>query len=705
MTVGQLEIGISVDGASQAKNATEGVSSSLEDVEQAAAAAGSQLNVLQSGLGGADSEANNTSSALEALSSDLDEAASSAGRARSEMTELTSGVPSSVRSVGTSAERASAGLDDIRSAAEAAEASVSDLANEQQRAAATSSSLRSSAGGSANALAFELTQAAQDARFGMAGLANQIPLIAEQFSRLSARTGGTTAALSSLGSTFTGPVGIIAAFTLAPAVIAGVRSAVSALGGSAEEADEEFKGLLDTTNQLSDGLPNLEQAVKGAQDRLEGIESSGLTGFGLVGTGLTDALETISTGAAGVNQVRTAIEGIQEGLRGSSQEAQVLRDALRSAGVDVDRILNANVRESLATTERVREELERSQDTLRQFAQDPAQFIEDPSVLLNSVQRTFSDFQDQVTQLEGITKTPLEGAQAEARFLSDALETAAGSFDLSQEQFRDVFAPLIQQLDQAQARVQRLKEEGDEPITFDVQLSGVDSAPLETASVAQEDVQVPNVEGPNVSLSGLRNAAQAADSLGDVNSVISQLRSNFDTLNNREAQRFLLQLQRQRQKLQQVSVVGQRTTQILRAGLQGVFRGVGNIVGALASGQEAFRSLQQVAQQVIQSIISQLVQLAAKLLVIQPIIGALTGGASLAAPSVAGVVGAGLFPSAASGGFVEEGGLARIHKGEHIVPAGEMGSTGGTLSASISMDELTFQLDKHLRRRGKSGLL
>jgi hypothetical protein len=46
-------------------------------------------------------------------------------------------------------------------------------------------------------------------------------------------------------------------------------------------------------------------------------------------------------------------------------------------------------------------------------------------------------------------------------------------------------------------------------------------------------------------------------------------------------------------------------------------------------------------------------------------------------------VGGGLFPSAASGGFVEEGGLARIHKGETIIPAGGGGGVNVNLTGQV----------------------
>jgi len=100
--------------------------------------------------------------------------------------------------------------------------------------------------------------------------------------------------------------------------------------------------------------------------------------------------------------------------------------------------------------------------------------------------------------------------------------------------------------------------------------------------------------------------------------------------------------------------------------------------------------------------------------VIVPLLGALglgTGGAAI--PAATGLPGAGLtkfIPGAASGGFVEEGGLARIHKGETIIPAGggdgvNVNLTGqvirqGTTTKTVYDTTTRQQEQKHPTYRG-----
>jgi hypothetical protein len=81
--------------------------------------------------------------------------------------------------------------------------------------------------------------------------------------------------------------------------------------------------------------------------------------------------------------------------------------------------------------------------------------------------------------------------------------------------------------------------------------------------------------------------------------------------------------------------------------------------------------------------------------------------AEIGAASVRAQVGGGLLPGLAAGGMIEESGIPKDHKGGAVVnrKMAQQGSQGGTLSASISMDELIFQLDRSLKSKGQPGLL
>jgi hypothetical protein len=94
------------------------------------------------------------------------------------------------------------------------------------------------------------------------------------------------------------------------------------------------------------------------------------------------------------------------------------------------------------------------------------------------------------------------------------------------------------------------------------------------------------------------------------------------------------------------------------------------------------------AKQALESFVSQLVKAITKLLVFK----ALTAIFSFASGSTSTVLGqtvpdailkGGGFPSGATGGFVAEGGLARIHKGETIVPADVTKEFSGGASGTL----------------------
>jgi hypothetical protein len=140
-----------------------------------------------------------------------------------------------------------------------------------------------------------------------------------------------------------------------------------------------------------------------------------------------------------------------------------------------------------------------------------------------------------------------------------------------------------------------------------------------------------------------------------------------------------------KQRLKEVSAFGRRATGILRQGFLRVGDAIGaSLVNSIAQGKSAIQGLRSVFSSVIQSLISQLAGLAVKLGVIVPLLGALglgTGGAAL--PALTALPGAGLIPGAASGGFVQEGGLARIHEGETIIPKGG-GMAAGQLDAGTA---------------------
>jgi hypothetical protein len=143
-------------------------------------------------------------------------------------------------------------LEAVRTAAQAGDNALEAYEQAQRGAASAGVTMRSSVAASANNLGFEFVQAAQDARFGVQGVVNQIPLMTEQFSQLQSKSGSTAGALSALASSFYGPLGLIAAGTLLVQnwdLIAGLFDGITQ---EAKEARKAFESVADSLIRLQD---------------------------------------------------------------------------------------------------------------------------------------------------------------------------------------------------------------------------------------------------------------------------------------------------------------------------------------------------------------------------------------------------------------------------------------------------------------------
>jgi hypothetical protein len=230
-----------------------------------------------------------------------------------------------------------------------------------------------SASSTATDLGFELTQAAQDAQFGVQGVANQIPLMAEQFQRLRGQTGSTAGALSSLATTFTGPTGLLAAGTLAVQFLPQLMQAFGDTGDSAKEAQEKIDNLADAasdvvdvtstdTEELELQYQDITTAIDESSRRLRALQEIQQE---LGPTGLVTNFENLSPLA---QQVLRDLQAQSDSLTLSEQtltqqiqDEKAIRQSLQEQETELDRQLRLQERLRELGAERAEEEEDNAQ--------------------------------------------------------------------------------------------------------------------------------------------------------------------------------------------------------------------------------------------------------------------------------------------------------------------------------------------------------
>jgi hypothetical protein len=317
----------------------------------------------------------------------------------------------------------------------------------------------------------------------------------------------------------------------------------------------------------------------------------------------------------------------------------------------------------------------------------------------------------------------------------------------------------IRKLERAQQKLTQLEEGRTIPESIQ-RLEEATEVP--SAQEVSSPSVSPSVGGTRTSLGQLRQIAESADSVSEINTLIQQARQQFDLLANREALQFVGRLQKAKQELKEmrgVSVdasldgfnrtlreavrsansLGTRLANAVTGFADQLSQGIGQSVGdalfadrgrlnrlrgrrrqiqqnlrqARRAGNvqqirqlsseldrvnqklkqsetlagrlgQAFRNFGQVAKQALESFVSEVVAAIAKIAALKLISSLLGGPIGGAAGAVGTGVTTGLnIASAATGGFVAEGGLARIHKGETIIPKGG-GMAGGQLDAGTA---------------------
>jgi len=268
---------------------------------------------------------------------------------------------------------------------------LSETRSEARQTAASMDQMSASARGSANSLGLELTQAAQDASFGVAGVANQIPQLQMEFQRLQSQTGSTGGALKALGSAFAGPTGVLAAGTLLLQFMPQIMSAFEDMGDTVGDTTEEVEGLSEATSSVVDvtstDLEELELSLSDVGTAIEQTDQRIGTLESRIG-GLSELREDVGRARAG--RVIDQLERVQEleaqgriddlteagrpgellrALRQSTLTVQDLRDALQQGETELISLIETRVeasREELETEKGVRDDLTEQRKQLEQ---------------------------------------------------------------------------------------------------------------------------------------------------------------------------------------------------------------------------------------------------------------------------------------------------------------------------------------------------
>ena len=281
-----------------------------------------------------------------------------------EAVEDVSRLEAALDEMGSEARFAGQGFDELE---DDAARQLTELRTQAERTAQSTRQLGASAGGTANQLATEIGQASQDAAFGLSNIANQLPLISEQFTRLQDQAGGTGAALKSLGSSLTGPAGIIAGISLLLTFKDEIVAFFNDASDSAEEAASKFEDAASSLLSFQEDIAGFEvETLAQARQVRDTLQSR------------VDTRETEVSQLESLLEVRTATGANQARLRRETrQEARAIEEKLGLQDASVSRVRDAleGRQDTLAKEQQILSRAESLVES-RQIEKDVAETLE-----------------------------------------------------------------------------------------------------------------------------------------------------------------------------------------------------------------------------------------------------------------------------------------------------------------------------------------
>lgn len=337
--------------------------------------------------------------------------------------------------------------------------------------------MRSSLSASANNLGFEMVQAAQDAKFGLAGVANQIPLMTEQLTQLTLKSGSTAGALTALKKAFIGPVGIVAAITLFLTYQDDLIGFFTETGGAAKDAEDRFQGFFDELNNGVKNLELLQEEMERATNEI-GTFKAGLNitaeaaDFVTGATKIASALSIVASAVGGafaglavfeglsdrieIEKLESLVRNLRRALEEGGPAADFLRSQLVEMGVDMEALTEGSIAEAVLAIREFQEQIRQlGEDTEGALRERPQAFIENLKSRLQEI-REEADFQ---VRFEFITEE--DALERQIEFLEDAL-TRARELTETPEEYKERFGPLLETLRELKSRLGGLEEETDD---------------------------------------------------------------------------------------------------------------------------------------------------------------------------------------------------------------------------------------------------
>lgn len=225
-------------------------------------------------------------------------------------------------------------------------------------------------GGQASATLIELSRGASDARFGFAGLANNLEQAVNNFGNLTRASGGVGGALRALGSSLLGPTGVVVGISTliayGPQIVGFFRNMTGGAVQSAagvETLGDAIKGLVDfqvgqtiapfessdaarlEAGRLRESIAELEREQRRYYETVT-ITTPALNALGSQQEQQTQTIQRVKAGYAGqvaeikntIAAERAALAAVEEGTKAlETQERvlQVFRDRIEQAAAAV----------------------------------------------------------------------------------------------------------------------------------------------------------------------------------------------------------------------------------------------------------------------------------------------------------------------------------------------------------------------------------